>query len=355
MTLWVFVVIAAALFIQFLVIVYGRREAPDPKKWLWLKDTVVPVMTSMVVALLGIGFALESNRRQTADAEAERQTSLMRELIVSRDRRDTSYLLALDNELNIHLHRYIEMRKKGERTRFEEEAAFFFYSKHRAALVNLRSNKSNLVFRRIWMENVFEQLAIHVVECVLGATEKDPQVSAEGEAATYWLFGAGVQSTSGRDPAYKLGGHMVLANFDRLINDQDKSIDPHDQDVDRIKKEFEKFQVRLHNGDEHPPSDHNILTDELIDVLLAMQGLVAYSSNNVFSAWYGLGSEKLPTNVKDLPAAAPQHFLDLIWYDFEPSEEQRVKHWDDRRQAAWKVIRKFCPKEAMTGASPKRN
>src|SRR6266404_7199189 len=284
----------------------------------------------------------------------------MRELMISQDRRDTAYLLSLDLELNIHLNRYIDLKKETpeRNTGFEEEAAFFFYSKHRAALVNLRSTEGNLAFHRLWMDNAFEQLAIHVVECVLGGvSEKDPSVSAEGESATYKLFGARTHSASETNDAEKrLGGHaMVLADFDALIHDRSGSFDPQDEDVKRIKTEFTGFQDRLHNGDKQPPTVPYINKEELLKSLLATQGLVAYSYHNLFAVWYNLSTKEIPTHVKDLPTAkAPELFLESAWHDFKPSpptgftgdwEEQRKKDWQEKRLEAWKLVLKFCPKE----------
>lgn len=345
-----------AIGVPIAVIVYGLRVQKNRQEW--LKDILVPVMTSLVVALVGLGFAFESGRRQRADLESDRQTSVMRELMVSQDRRDTAYILALNLNLNIHLHRYIRLKQEQSSTRFEEEAIFFFYSKHRAALVNLRSSEGSLVFRRLWMENVFEQLSIHVVESVLGGlSERDPGVSAEGESATYKLFGARVPSaTEMNDEPKRLGGHpMVLADFNRLINDETRPLESQDQDTRRIRQEFEAFQKRLHNGDKQPPIDPHINKAELINSLLAMQGLVAYSYQNLFSVWYGLAEEEILADVKQLPQVVPKNFLNLMWYDFErvpPAgftgdwQTERMKKWKKKREDAWRLILKFCPKEA---------
>jgi hypothetical protein len=358
-----FCLLVFAIGVPLLVIIYGRREVKD--RALWLKDIVVPVMTSLVVALVGIGFAFESTRRQRADADSDRQTSLMRELMVSQDRRETAHLFALHLNLNIHLHRYmrmIEMPKEpglDKRIRFEEEAIFFFYSKHRAALVNLRSSKGNLVFRRVWMEIIFQQLAIHIVETILGAGERDPKVFAEGEAATYRLFAVGAPALSEtsdepRKPeGYRLGGYLVLSDFHRLMSDESTS-DSKDPDVVQIKKEFGLFQEALHNGDKQPPIDPYIDKAKLINSILAMQGLEAYSYQNLLSVWYGLVEEEIPTDVKQLPQAVPKNFLNLMWYDFETVpppgftgnwQEKRMEKWKEKREDAWKLIRIFCPKE----------
>lgn len=347
---WFWILLVVALAFPIGVIFYGRKKHLPPHKHAWLKEIVVPVMTSLVVAVLGICFTVESARRQHADTESDRQTSLMRELIISQDRRDTNHILALDHQLNIRLQRYMEKQKQGQDTAFEEEAAFFFYSKHRAALVNLRSTAGNLVFRRLWMQDVFEQLALRVVECILGGKESDSKVSAEGESAAYKLFGGRVLGGRAQsmpvtsEQANAQGAQsMVLADFDRLINDRSNAFDPSDLDVVRIKQEFQTFKKRLQEPDPTAAID----THELIDLLLAMRGLVAYSYDNLFSAWYGLSSEEIPIHVKDLGSAAPEHFLETIPYDFETSapKEQRQQHWEKERQDAWKLIRKFCHQE----------
>lgn len=127
--IWFWLLLCVAVFVPLFVIKYGRRKVKDRAEW--LKEVVVPVVTSLVVALVGIGFAFESTRRQHADTEADRQTSLMRDLMISQDRRDTAYVLALNLNLNIHLQRYKQMigaekRLPEEDIRFEEEAIFFF-------------------------------------------------------------------------------------------------------------------------------------------------------------------------------------------------------------------------------------
>lgn len=360
--IWFWLLLVVAFAIPVAVIIYGFKVT-EKKRAAWLKDIFVPVMTSLVVALVGIGFALESARRQRVDTEADRQTSLMRDLMISQDRRETAQLFALHLNLNIHLHRYIQMKKEQQpdenRIRFEEEAIFFFYSKHRAALVNLRSSKGNLVFRRVWMENIFEQLAIHIVEIILGAGEREPKVSAEGESATYKLFGARAPAASetNDEPRRLSGGNLVLADFDRLINGQSTS-GFQDPDVRRIRIEFEGFQERLHNGDKQPPVDPYIDKAELIRSILAMQGLVAYSYQNLLSVWYGLEEHEIPTDAKCLPEDAPKPFLNLMWYDFErlppPGftgdwERERMEKWKKKRQNAWKLILQLRPEEAQAG------
>lgn len=369
------ILLCFAFAVPLFVIKYGRKKVTNDEKW--LTDVIVPVMTSVVVALVGIGFALESSRRQRADAEADQQTSLMRDLMISQDRREAAHFFALHLNLGIHLNRYMQMVDMPQdpaldkRIGFEEEAIFYFYLKHRAALVNLRASKGNLIFRRVWMENVFEQLAIHLVETILGARERDPNVSAEGEAATYRLFavrGPALSETNDepkRPEGYHLGGYLVLSDFHRLMNDE-STIESQDPDVRQIKTDFGRFQKRLHNGDEKPPVDPFIDKVELINSIRAMQGLVAYSYQNLLLAWYQLDEHEIPTHAKCLPEKAPKPFLNLMWYDFERLpprkftgtradwEKERMEMWKKKRQDAWELILKLRPQEAQAVDCPRR-
>ena len=307
-----------------------RAKRPTPTAWEWLKDLLIPLITPVLVVVLGFWFAIQSDQRQRAESERQRQTSAMRDVIVSQDRANTSFLIAIDIELSRHLTRYLSANEQGNNTDFDEEAAFFFYGMHRAALVNLRATAGNIVFPRVWMEAAFENLANHIVETILGATELDPSVSGPGKAAIYEYFGVRADSDrTGSERAMHSSAGPLLLKFHCLLHDATISSDPVVAlKTELLKNEFRDFQGRLHKKQFDPA--------EVIKTVLAINALAAYAYNNIFADWYGTHPEAMPRNP---PADPPEHFLDS-----RPNEATK-EQWQEVRRRAWDFVRKFSPSE----------
>lgn len=313
----IFLIAVAVSIISIPIVVLSvavkRAGGPIPKAWHWLRDLAIPLATPVIVGLLGIFFAIKSDMRQRAEAERQRQVSVMRELIISQDQVDTSFMIAIDAQLSNHLHRYIA----GARG-FDEEATFFFYGMHRAALVNLHATAGNLVFPRLWMEEAFEGLANHVVELILGTTELDPALSAESEAVIYQYFGTRSGSNRKEGERIRHGDTgPLLFQFHCLLHDMIAPTDPvAAAEQDALKKEFGIFRARL-DAKEFAPA-------EVINTIFAMDALCVYAYNNTFAAWYETHPEPIP----QIPPLNPPN-------DFAPAYPPAS------RQDTWNLIRKF--------------
>lgn len=296
-----------------------RAKKPTPTAWEWLKDLLIPLITPVVVVALGFWFAIQSDRRQRAESERQRQASVMKDLIVSQDRANTSSFLAVGTQLSNHLQRYVSGNKLHKNTDFDEEAIFFFYGMHRAALVNLHATEGNLVFPRVWMEEAFENMASHVVEAILGTTELDPALPADGEAVLYAYFGARSDSSrTATEQAKHSEAGPLLFSFHCLLHDTTKASDPIIAlEGELLRNQFHDFQERLHN--------QKIKPSEVMDTLFAMDALDVYAYNNAFADWYGTQAEKIP---QDPPSDPPRLFL--------PSASQEV------RKSTWDLIRRFA-------------
>lgn len=314
----IFLIAVAASIISIPIVVLGvmvkRARGPIPKAWHWLRDLAIPLATPVIVGLLGIFFAIKSDMRQREEAERQRQTSVMRELIISQDRADTSFLLAIDAQLSHHLRRYHE----GARG-FNEEAAFFFYGMHRAALVNLQATEGNLVFPRLWMEDTFANLANHVGEVIVGAPEEsDLTFSPEGEAVIYQYFGTRSGSNRKGDERARQGDSSpLLFQFHCLLHDISNPTDPVAvAEKEALKREFGIFRARL--------EAKKFASAEVINTVFAMDVLRVYAYNNTFASWYETHPEPIP----QVPPLNPPK-------DFAPD------HSEQDRQTAWKLIREF--------------
>lgn len=294
-----------------LVTAVKRAGRPIPRAWHWLRDLVIPLTTPVVVVLLGIFFALQSDKRQRAEAERQRQTSVMRDLIISQDRAETSSLLAIDARLSDHLHRY-HLGARGS----NEEAAFFFYGMHRAALVNLQAREGNLVFPRLWMEEAFATLANRVVEIILGGTPRDLAFSPEGEAVMYHYFGthSGSNRKEGELERHSDTGPLLF-QFHCLLHDITNPTDPVAvAEKEALKKEFGRFQARL-DAKEFTP-------EKVINTIFAMDVLRAYAYNNTFATWYDSHPEPIP----QIPP-------------INPPKDFGLGHPTKDRDDAWNLIR----------------
>jgi hypothetical protein len=320
---------------------FARCKAP--LLWKWLKDLIIPLVTPVAVLLMGSLFAIQSEQRAHSERQAseqrneaerreseqraliERQTSIMREMMASGDRRDTSSLIAVDTQLRMHLQRYENCRQENKETKFDEEAAFFFYGMHRAALINLHATKGNIVFPRLWMEDAFEDTATHVVTLFLGGDERDPAVSPEAEAVIYEYFGTAPEA--GRvvgEHAGHLGARPLLLHFHQLLeNKQNLSDRIAANEVKILKREFRKFQEQLKNQE---------IREEVILALVAMNDLVGYAYNSLFAKWYGV-------DLKEIPTAPP---CDLPLELFSASQTEVSKEEQAVHQEAWKLMGKVC-------------
>lgn len=314
----ILVALAAPLLISVVMLIAKliRAKEPTPTKWDWLKDFLIPLITPFLVVALGFWFAIQSDKRQREESERQRQASAMRDLIVSQDRADTSFLLAVDTQLSNHFHRYLLAKKGDKSAAFDEEAAFFFYGMHRASLINLHATEGNIVFPRLWMEETFENLANHVVETILGGTELDPALAPIGQAAIYEYFGRRSESNPAERTKHS-GAGPSLFRFHCLLHDIVTSADPAATlEADALKEEFRNFQERLHSGKLDP--------SEVINTLFAMDALDVYAYNNTFADWYGTHPQPIPRNPPPDPPAG-----------FSESTPK------DMREKIWKLILKF--------------
>src|SRR5258706_6860272 len=123
----------AMCLIPVVVIIIGKFFTKKSADYNFTKDVLVPVSTPLVVAIIGVVFTLQSEEQQKSD----QQTAVMREIMVSQDRHDTAFLIAVDTQLASHLRR-LQAHKPitDPYTNFDEEAVFFFYGLHRSENVH---------------------------------------------------------------------------------------------------------------------------------------------------------------------------------------------------------------------------
>jgi hypothetical protein len=280
-----------------------EKHAPD-HLWRYLKDLAVPLVIPTLAVIITVWFTKQSERRQRAEAESDKQTAIMREVMVSKDRNFISYIIAVDSQLIGHLLRSTNSQPDS----FDAEAAFFFFGLHRAALINLEASKGNLVFPRVWIEEAFHEMAKNVVTNILGADENSPQVSAIGEAVMYKYFGSANNDdsgSSGKDEHSRSG--PLLIDFHRLLAETNpiRSSPKDAEDLKVLSEELGKFRERLKNKK---------MVNELIEDLLIMDALVYYSYNSVFGNWYNLPKhlrEEMPS-VPLQTNSPPRLFVDAL-------------------------------------------
>ena len=88
-------ILSAVLGLAMVTVVLVGRFSKNKATTTWLKNFVIPVFTPLAVGTFGALLALQGQER----AEAERQQSAMREIMVSGDRQVTSSLLSVDREI----------------------------------------------------------------------------------------------------------------------------------------------------------------------------------------------------------------------------------------------------------------
>jgi len=219
----------------------------------------------------------------------------------------------VDVQLENHFERYTNTVDQGRV--FDEEAIFFFYGLHRAELENLSAARGELIFSRIWIENVYDGMARDVVELILGTDELDPAISPKGEAVIYKYFGK-----TSVDAAQGPVATPLLMNFHAFLAGRNNaSLTP--EEADTLKNDFHNFQDRLRNN--------KIDLKSLHDDILGMNGLWYYCYNNIFTDWYGLNRSEIP-KTPPLPKDAPEQFMAAFMND--PSDGTN----------AWNRIREFA-------------
>ncbi len=308
-TLLLMVSLVASIGILFWLIRYGRQKTPNTTAF--IKDVLVPVSTPLMVAVVGIIFTLQSSEQLRQDAaktekqqQLDKEATVMRDLVVSQERRDIAYLTAVDTEMLIHLTRYGKSAQEDFKA-FDEEAIFYFYGLHRAELVNLAASRGEFTFSRLWIEYAFQALADDVVTQVLGATETDPAVSPLGEAVIYKYFHNSPVGDNQNGETTSL-----LADFHDLLGGARNSRLTEDQAV-ILKKEFQNYQTRLKNG--------QLKTRELIYDIYGMTVLDVYCYNNIFAEWYGVKQADIPTL---MPSDPPPEFLASF-----PRRQDAISTW----------------------------
>lgn len=330
------IVIVALVLAAFLILICGVAYKYASHRE-YMKDIVVPLVGPSLLTLLvaWLGYQAEirhaedvANQRKLAaedaevhreiartEMESQRQLEMMRGVVLASDRREASYLIAVDWQLARHLLRLKAIEKSSRKDlprEFDEEAAFYFFGLHRRALTDLYANKGNLAFPRLWMEEAFQVSATNMIHNILGADEMDLSVSTLGEAAMYKYFAGQKQDAS---PSGEL-----LFDFHCRIN-QNPSDAVAELDV-VLRQEFVVFRERLRAG--------QIKLDEIILDLYVLNGITAYAYNSVLSDWYQLPPEH-KTAIPSLPLDSgkpPELFL-------QPFETQGKKL---SGQTAWERI-----------------
>ena len=277
----------AVIAVTVLLLLCGWKWKSDPTRWSFLKDLLVPSLAPLAVAVLGIVFAYQQGKQQAAEAERQQQRSAIRDAMFSQDRADASYLIAVDAQLATHLVRYIALTNNPSRD-FDEEGIFFYYGLHRAKLSNLSAAKGGLVFPREWISDAFNRFADSVITNILGGVETDPNVSALGEAVMYRYFGAAASDSR------ETKSGPLLMEFHEFLAQTNRS-DPEER---ALCEEFARFKDRLETG--------GIRTNQLLDDISAMIGLVGFSYNDLFAEW--TTTEEAPAAPE--PSRPPRRFLE---------------------------------------------
>jgi hypothetical protein len=289
------------------VILIGIFHKSKSTEYDYIRDVIVPVTTPAVIALIGLILTLQSEQRQRLEAElqqqqqrADQQVTVMREIMVSQDRRDVSSLIAIDMQMAVHVRRLqVNDPITDPYTNFDEEAVFYFFGLHQTELVNVWASKGNLTFPRLWMANAFEAVIENVVTNILGADYMDPRLDPKVEAVMYKYFGG---TFAGSDGAKMT---PLLMDFHALL-ENDKNTILTAEERETLIAAFHRFQDRLHKKE--------IKEDDLINDLFAADGLVEYSYVGIFSDWYKLpqyAAEYIPPE-PPLPPSPPAAFMEAF-------------------------------------------
>lgn len=307
--------------ILLVVLLYGIFHKSNSTEFDHIKDVVVPVITPLVIVTLGFVFTLQSEKRQRHETElqyqqqrADQQIAVMREMMVSQDRRDISTILAIDTQMAVHVRRLqANSPIVDSYTNFDEEALFFFFGLHQMAMVNVWASKGNVIFPRLWMANAFEALLENVLTNVYGTDYMDPALNPKIEAVMYKYFAGTVSDNSGtKTPPLLMDFHNLLEN------NQDARLTR--EETDTLVYAFHQFQNRLHKN--------KIRKDELINDLLAANGLVEYSYLGIFSDWYQLpqySADFIPIELP-LPSMPPPAFIETF-KDYPDNGEVGTNSW----------------------------
>jgi hypothetical protein len=339
-------ILIVGLVLAFVLFAFCRVAYKYADHREYIKDIVVPLVGPflLTVAVAWLGHRAElrhaedvvNQRKLAADdaeihreisrseVESQRQSEMMRGVLLSSDRQESNYLIAVDWQLARHLLR-LKAIEKSNRTdlsrEFDEEAVFYFFGLHRSALTDLYASKGNLAFPRLWMEAAFQDSAQNVILNILGADEMELDVSPIGEAVMYRYFSRSPASriVPGSEQNSSVSGEFLF-DFHRRIN-LSPSGAAAELDV-VLRQEFEAVRMRLRTG--------KIKLDQLILDLYIMNGLAAYAYNSVLSEWYHLPPElktEIPSSPLD-PSRPPELFL-------HPFDSQSKRSFG---QAAWTRI-----------------
>jgi hypothetical protein len=288
-TTLIIVIFGFVLIVLISVLVAAWRHRAEPADFVFIKDAVVPVSIPVVVVIVGFVFTYQSEKQQ----EAEQRTAAMREFFISQERRDLSFLAAVDRQLAIHLIRFRE-DKNDDYKAFDEEAIFFFYGLHREELVNLSASKGRVVFPRPWIGEAFSRLERDTKE-VLGTNDFDTNISPEGEAVMYKYFGNTSVDDSKSSVATPLliDFHTYIAKTNALKSTPGKD--------DDLNTEFQNFKGRFEKID---ATD----TMKLVEDISGMKGLILYCERDILGDWYDESNGfEIPPK---MPTDAPEEFME---------------------------------------------
>ena len=306
-----------------------------------VKDVVVPVFGSLVLASLGFWFGFQLDRQRGISAEHQSKDAILRDMMTTRNGPDVAFFTAVGERLTVHLQQYERFRRAqaqgiggqeiSEKALFDEKAIYFFYGMFRVAVVDFLATKGYVLYPRVWMEEAFEGLTDHVAEHFVGTKERE-DVFPEEEAALYRYFGASKATyhTGGKRPDESgpdlFEFNLILAEAPRP--ESGKSNPYYARQVIELQKGFQRFQERLHSGKINP--------QEIIVTFEAMIGLDDYAFNTLFSHWYKQFEPDPPVEIGTAP---PKDFLPYPLRNFQPIVPAREKEeWADERKKAWSLI-----------------
>jgi hypothetical protein len=278
----------------------------------WLKDIVVPLVTPIVVVLLGVGFGLISENQKARDHDSQKKAELLREVVASKDRPATASLTAIGTKLILSLNRRARIlelisdkstseykrRELADQERFEDRAAYFFFGMFHASLINFQTRSMGYqLYPRLWMREAFRRLGDRVDELVLGAEESSPEVSGIEESALYANFGAAAARYKNYSEIARAPTN-VLFDFNLMLDKSKKS------DLEEaLSRGYESFKKRL--------ATSTLNAGNFKQLKLTIAALIAldeYAFNKLFAAW-DLGSDK-PSEVDcfspEIKALMPQ-------------------------------------------------
>jgi hypothetical protein len=331
-----------------------------------LKDFVIPIITPLILVVIGFWIGTRVDKHRIADAENQSKAAILREMMTTRNGPDVAFFTAVGERLIVHMRRYDklcqEAREKGfagkelqsyllrqeaetkgltgkdmqsyvdKDALFDEKAIYFFYGMFRVALVDFSATKGYVLYPRIWMEEAFDGLINHVVERLRGARECELGSFPEEQAALYRYFGAS-KATYHTSSERSNDSTPDLFEFNLILTEPPQSkVITDARHVEELQKGFRRFQARLRNGD--IDFNHMTVTFESIT------GLDDYAFNTVFSGWYKQFDPDQPVNLSNFLGGPPRDFLP---YPLLHSVDATEAEWNKERKEAWKLILENVP------------